>query len=88
MYVDHDAVSSALWRYRDNISSLGNNEPVEKESTSIKWSALNEATEEELDVMAKAYQKDSEDNQISRVMDLLLRQKGSHTQLGKRYFCF
>ncbi|KAL3897854.1 MAG: hypothetical protein SGCHY_003139 [Lobulomycetales sp.] len=81
MYVDHDAVTSALWRYRANISSLSK-EPAPDTAFKPKWSALREATEEELDVMAKTYQKDCEDNQVQRVMDLLTRQKGDHTKLG------
>jgi predicted HD phosphohydrolase len=32
--------------------------------------------------MSDEYRKDSEQNQVQRVMDLLIRQKGEHTRLG------
>jgi hypothetical protein len=83
MYVDHDAVSSAFWLYRANLSSLSQEPKVKDEGKPVpKWTALNEATQEELDHMSAEYRKDSEENQVQRVVDLLIRQKGEHTRLG------
>ena len=46
------------------------------------WSALNQASEKELDFMSKMYQKDQDQNQVRRMLDLLIDQKGDHTKLG------
>jgi hypothetical protein len=44
MYVDHDAVSSAFWLYRANLSTLSL-EPKSESKPVPKWTALNEATQ-------------------------------------------